>query len=710
MATYNVPGLPKVTAPTTTARKDAYTNPKPLYDPTAEIIQSNQSNIMNAVAMWQKKQAGLDLMYKAEDDFYLKQMDSLNKVKKTGNQTFDDSVYNVLYETKNKLVAGYRDYYKDRGNKKDYLKQIMNSNKVVANFNRVITDGIVHGIAEITEALKNPQGTTGALSKDFSTDEGLMLLSLAGRNDIKVEIIEEDGEFLLTTPGGKFDVGGTTYEISKDAKLNLNEFADNGQTNAELIPTIPDNAESTTNVMKEVVTDPDDPGSISGKYIGIFQKEVKTENTDGTTSTSFVDRQKFLDKGKVINPETNEPMNIPETIVAFNDGMGQGITYKNPQTFAVDERGNWIKGNYADPNDIDSEWIPWDGKSKKYQYQIDRTKLKGGVNSQMSGFDLAVYDGMMSGGYEPLIADKSTWSEVGIQWTNVFGETVVRNEDGVAIGTPGNMDEWRGVTNDNNSQVPASLFYYANKSMENLSKELNVVQDVSEPYREKTLTLAQQLKLDEDNAFQNQASTEANELYNELSNTISSAYTGRDGITYDQKPKGIKTQETKTLDVSRINDLLKDKKIDGLGPVLEVKQLTLNELEGTDFKSGNYLTNAIEVIAKQPTFTREQIFGKTEEEDDMEQNYEQISDGPDGQERFIKKSIDMEKPNSGKKSVYDLDNPKRVKALLLNMIKGNKGNSSKESKATQDALSAIFRKLEIEKAEKEDAKKLIEEN
>ena len=60
----------------------------------------------------------------------------------------------------------------------------------------------------------------------------------------------------------------------------------------------------------------------------------------------------------------------------------------------------------------------------------------------------------------------------------------------------------------------------------------------------------------------------------------------------------------------------------------------------------------------------------------------------------------MEKPNSGKKSVYDLDKPERVKALLLNMIKGNKGNSSKESKATQDALSAIFKRLKEEEAEK----------
>ena len=43
MATYNVPGLPQVNAPNTTARKDAYTNPQPIYDTTSETILQSQA-------------------------------------------------------------------------------------------------------------------------------------------------------------------------------------------------------------------------------------------------------------------------------------------------------------------------------------------------------------------------------------------------------------------------------------------------------------------------------------------------------------------------------------------------------------------------------------------------------------------------------------------------------------------------------------------
>ena len=93
----------------------------------------------------------------------------------------------MLFKIKENLVDGYRDYYKNPGKNKEYIKKVAQSNKLVGDFKRVLDEGIVPGIALIEEALKHPENTENALSSMMDSDHGLMLMALGGRVDLMKE-------------------------------------------------------------------------------------------------------------------------------------------------------------------------------------------------------------------------------------------------------------------------------------------------------------------------------------------------------------------------------------------------------------------------------------------------------------------------------------------------------------------------------------------
>lgn len=462
MATYNVPGLPQVNAPNTTARKDAYTNPQPIYDTTSETILQSQAGIMDAVKQWQASKQALNTMYRAEDQFYLDQLKGLDGIGKTNNKVFDDSVYNTLLKIKENLVDSYRDYYKDPGKNKEYIKKVAQSNKLVEDFKRVLDEGIIHGIGLIEEALKHPENTVNALSSMMNSDHGLMLMALGGRVDLPVTIEEEDGEYYLTTDGGNFNVGGEMIKMGK-TRMNLTEF-----TNDLDIPTI-EPADGLKDLAAEVLEDKG-TNNVSSDLVETTKVANKVRTDEGEIIDGFTKKQDWIlaKNSKVVSPET---------LTILSDGIGNGITISNPLNWALDEIGEPIIERYVNNNPV---------------YKIDPEK----VGRKLSGKEIATQRMIESGAFDEMLLDRTKYSTIAVWYADLMGKTptgVLDEKMGRSAdyedttqpmayknGQPGN---WKGVTQENAEQVAFAINWLANKSVNDYQNE-NRINLESKPYTE----------------------------------------------------------------------------------------------------------------------------------------------------------------------------------------------------------------------------------
>ena len=655
MATYKIPSvIPNIKAARITASRDPYTNPQINVNKSfTAFSQGVQQGIKNGMIQRNNTKNYRAQEKAAQERRYAQQFELAdnfaieNFETDTGSAQFDAGVENWLYKLKDNYIAISNGMLEHPDT---YAYGSSELNKITNQVKtwQAVQPKLLEYIVDYKASLGIKPGDENSVSD--TTPEALQTMIMGMlQGGPQVNLVEDDkGELNVYMAPQVFTNNLGEKEETNGYSLRLSGLLNDNLTGNDMIHYVPEYLKMATSAANELILGKSEGGTDNQVYTELFQEPIEgLDNQSGTYTT-----------WKKNIASTNGGLQRHQKFLKV---VGQEEEYKNP--FYV-----------ADENDPS-------------------------IGALMNGKDLAELNFLQLDTFDNISHSRTPGdNDAMILWT---------------VKGLGNGEEWTGSRDQvmavNAFMAKTATDEYQTKNGLRTPEQTGGIK--GNPYETmETLTFAQQLKFNEDEAFQNQASTEATELYDELYNTISPVFTSNDGTSYDKKPTDIETQETTALDVSRINDLLKDKKIDGLGPVLEVKQLTLNELEGTDFKSGNYLTNAIEVIAKQPTFTREQVFSEDEKKEEMEQNYEKISDGPDGQERFIKKSVDMEKPNSVKKSVYDLDKPERVKALLLNMIKGNKGNSSKESKATQDALSDIFRKLKTEEAERANAKKLIEEN
>ena len=121
MATYTVPALPKVSAPQIKARQDAYINPQPVLDRSAEVIQQGQDKVMSAVKQWSdyqlKNKEALKQIISKNHQFRINQYNTLGDIPRGGNAKYDTDVRAMFYADKDKLAALQIELAKKQGDR-----------------------------------------------------------------------------------------------------------------------------------------------------------------------------------------------------------------------------------------------------------------------------------------------------------------------------------------------------------------------------------------------------------------------------------------------------------------------------------------------------------------------------------------------------------------------------------------------------------------
>ena len=254
----------------------------------------------------------------------------------------------------------------------------------------------------------------------------------------------------------------------------------------------------------------------------------------------------------------------------------------------------------------------------------------------------------------------SVWIDVIPDATNPeTGKLIDELDDGV----PGNNTQFDV---DDPEKVGEAAFFFAKSGLEKYQKGLGIQQATQST---SGLTASDLLKMTNEAKTNEQVNTAVYDLYNNI--------------------KGVAGNE------KSLNSLFSNTTI-GTDNIQGVKLLTTNELLGTSSGEGGGKSTTIQLITGQPTYTQEQVYKQTEGSlgaaDITNPIFEEISAGADGNARFIKKTIDMEKSGKDMRILYDL-----------------KG-TDKQSEAQQDAVRNLFKKLKIEEAERAKATKWINEN
>ena len=622
MATYTVPALPKVSAPQIKARQDAYINPQPVLDRSAEVIQQGQDKVMSAVKQWSdyqlKNKEALKQIISKNHQFRINQYNTLGDIPRGGNAKYDTDVRSMFYTDKDKLAALQIELAKNEGDRElqeEFFLALQESQEFISTYSNNFENGIIPYIASITEAMTKGDVEAGAMSSLNRSVDVYMAMALAGKNNIPIETYRKENAQMIKAKAGTYkwgpDMGGGEFKIEEDAEINLNLLANRFTEDVNSgFATIPDVDPFMTSSGEKSIGKPGDPTQVANKYTSFIKQEkpgyVNVSGLKGMEyDNQYVDALVWAEQvpGEIVNGKQTTMKYKEFLSVQQNNLTGGSRSIRNPITYARDDNGFQLR----------------DPETKELTWEVDPAFLVDGkfnTNIEIGGYHAALQDTMEMGTFDDWINQSSQYPEPVVLGVDVWGRD--------ADGNPGALNGYSGFpAADEDTNEMGFMYYHSAKNAVDLFSKGKINKE-SNPFGIKSsgssLTPGQTDKLNLQLSIAERALSTLN-ILNLKSVDNESTLTSKD-------PQKLLKSNLKTLPTSWLGDEIDRKKTrylkkSDINPNLFFKKNKDGEFEQDD--DGNKIyrkkvegsrsmrledeyTNVIRIVTGQPTYTREQIY------------------------------------------------------------------------------------------------------